>query len=111
MASNPSTDTQVSPHNPPTLPPSKLTCPKTSYTKATRAELAQEYDEAFRLYIKAAEGFIHLSRGSADDADKVRWKKEAGKALERAERIKCVKGQSGLRGVEVNFWSDGTQMP
>jgi hypothetical protein len=85
-------------------------CPfiiKASYTKAARAELAQDYAEALRLYIKATEGFLHLSRGSADDTEKARWKKEAGKALERAERIKGVKGQGGLRG-EVDFWSDGT---
>jgi hypothetical protein len=82
-----------------------------SYTKASRAELAEDYDEAFGLYIKAAEGFLYLSRGSVDDASSARWKKEAGKALERAERIKGVKGQSGLRGVEVDFWSDGTCVP
>lgn len=82
-----------------------------SYIKASRAELAEDYDEAFRLYIKAAEGFLYLSRGSLDDASSTRWKKDAGKALERAERIKGVKGQSGLRGVEVDFWSDGTCVP
>lgn len=80
--------------------------PQTLYTQATHAELAQDYDDAFRLYIKAAEGFLHLSR-SADDSAKSRWKKEAGRALERAERIKGVRSQSELRTVEVDYWSDG----
>ncbi|KIM82477.1 hypothetical protein PILCRDRAFT_463625 [Piloderma croceum F 1598] len=90
---------------------SSNTDPQTSYTKASRAELARDYDEAFRLYIKAAEGFLHLSRGNVDDTRKAQWKKEAGKALERAERIKSVKGRDGLRGVEVDIWSDGTCTP
>jgi hypothetical protein len=63
------------------------------------------------LYIKAAEGFLHLSRGNIDDARKTQWMKEARKALERAEKIKTVKGQYGLKGVEVDIWSDGTCVP
>jgi hypothetical protein len=43
-----------------------------------------------------------------DENRKAQCKKEAGKALERAERIKGVKGQDGLRGVEVDIWSNGT---
>jgi calpain-7 len=59
------------------------------------------------LYIKAAEGFLHLSRGTEEEACKARSKKEAAKALERAEKIKDVKGKNGLRDVEVDIWSDG----
>jgi hypothetical protein len=62
------------------------------------------------LYVKAAEGFLHLFQGTTEDAGKTRWKKEAEKALERAGKIKGVKGQSGLRGVELDFWSHGAQM-
>ncbi|KAF8807060.1 hypothetical protein BYT27DRAFT_7242680 [Phlegmacium glaucopus] len=58
-------------------------------SKAAKAEFAKEYDQAFRLYIKAAESFLHLSRSSAQsDQIKQQWKASASKALERAERIK-----------------------
>ncbi|KAF8627516.1 hypothetical protein AX15_004392 [Amanita polypyramis BW_CC] len=61
-----------------------------TYTKATQAELAKNYDAAFRLYIKAAEGYLHLSRlsGTAGEAQKTKWKASATRALERAEKIK-----------------------
>lgn len=81
--------------------------PQTLYTQATQAELAQDYDEAFRLYIRAAEGFLHLSRGSINHSAKSHSKKEAGRALERAEMIKSVKRQGELRTVEVDYWSEG----
>ena len=55
-------------------------------SKAAKAEFAKEYDQAFRLYIKAAESFLHLSRQS--DKTKQQCKANASKALERAERIK-----------------------
>lgn len=58
-------------------------------SKAAKAEFAKEYDQAFRLYIKAAESFLHLSRSSTQpDKIKQQWKASASKALERAERIK-----------------------
>ena len=58
-------------------------------SKAAKAEYAKEYDQAFRLYIKAAESFLYLSR-SVTQSDKTnqQWKANASKALERAERIK-----------------------
>lgn len=62
-----------------------------SYAKAAKAELSQDWDAAFRLYVKATEGFLHLSRISADDGARKRFKASAGKALERAEKIKAVK--------------------
>ncbi|CAK5284399.1 unnamed protein product [Mycena citricolor] len=60
------------------------------HAKAVKTEFAQDYDAAFRLYIKAAESFLHLSRAAAREEDKVKWKGSAKKALERAERIKAV---------------------
>ena len=63
-------------------------CQMTS-SKAAKAEFAKEYNQAFRLYIKAAESFLHLSRsGAQSDKSKQQWKANASKALERAERIK-----------------------
>ncbi|KIK69012.1 hypothetical protein GYMLUDRAFT_53518 [Collybiopsis luxurians FD-317 M1] len=59
------------------------------YSRATRSELARDYDSAFRLYVKAAESFIHLSSSpSATERDKSQWNNNANRALERAERIK-----------------------
>lgn len=84
--------------------------PQTLYTQATHAELAQNYDEAFRLYVRAAEGFLHLSRINVDNSVKSCWKKEAGRALERAEKIKGMKCQGRLRTVEIDYWSDGASM-
>ncbi|KAF8962724.1 hypothetical protein BDZ97DRAFT_1702205 [Flammula alnicola] len=58
-------------------------------SKASKAEFAKDYDQAFRLYIKAAESYLHLSRSSiATDKCKQQWKTSAAKALERAEKIK-----------------------
>lgn len=64
-------------------------CQMTS-SKAAKAEFAKEYDQAFRLYIKAAESFLHLSRSGGTQSDKIKQqlKANASKALERAERIK-----------------------
>jgi len=59
------------------------------HSKASQAEFAKDYDQAFRLYIKAAESFLHLSRlTNATEANKQRWKTAASKALARAELIK-----------------------
>jgi calpain-7 len=60
-----------------------------THGKAAKAEFAKDYDQAFRLYVKAAEAFLHLSRSaSATDKKKLQWKTSAAKALERAEIIK-----------------------
>ncbi|KAF8328978.1 hypothetical protein F5887DRAFT_1082791 [Amanita rubescens] len=61
---------------------------ETTYSKATEAELAKNYDAAFRLYIKSANGYLHLSRSAPSDVQKEKWKSSASKALERAEKIK-----------------------
>lgn len=97
------------------MAPSTSADSQTFYTKGTQAEIAKNYDEALRYYIKSAEGFLHLSRTAATARDTVAsgsWKKEAGKALQRAERIKTTKGKeggssSGLKGIEVDHWSEG----
>ncbi|KAM6502958.1 hypothetical protein JOM56_002935 [Amanita muscaria] len=65
---------------------------ETTYRKATQAELAKNYDTAFRLYITSAEGYLHLGRSvaGASEAQKNKWKEAADKALGRAEKIKSV---------------------
>ncbi|THH18691.1 hypothetical protein EW146_g2354 [Bondarzewia mesenterica] len=59
------------------------------YARATNSELNKDLDAAFRLYIDAAKAFLHLSRSSSDDKSRAKWKANAGKALERAEKIKA----------------------
>ncbi|THV06173.1 cysteine proteinase [Dendrothele bispora CBS 962.96] len=59
------------------------------YTKATQAELAKDFDNAYRLYIKAAELFLHLS-GSTSDDTKSKWNSSARRSLERAEKLNAV---------------------
>ncbi|KAF7297900.1 Calpain catalytic domain-containing protein [Mycena chlorophos] len=59
------------------------------YAKAVKAEYNKELDNAFRLYVKAAETFLHLGRAIDNQRDKAKHKASAGKALERAERIKA----------------------
>lgn len=56
--------------------------------KATKAEIAKEYDVAFRQYLKAADLFLHLTRTNPEDKKRDRWNTEASKALQRAEKIK-----------------------
>ncbi|KAF5317385.1 hypothetical protein D9611_003702 [Ephemerocybe angulata] len=70
----------------------------TIYSKATKAELSRQFNQAFQHYIKAAELYLHLSRseGSAEK-DKVKWKASAQKALDRAERIKSFAEKSTAR--------------
>ena len=59
------------------------------YNKATKEELARNYDQAFGLYIKATEVFLHLSRSATQqEREKANWKANAQRALERAEKIK-----------------------
>ncbi|KAG6836478.1 hypothetical protein H0H93_007647 [Arthromyces matolae] len=62
-----------------------------TYSKAAKAELSRDYDVAFRLYVKAAELYLNLSRTHSDDGQlqTAKWKANAGKALQRAEKIKA----------------------
>ncbi|KIM39736.1 hypothetical protein M413DRAFT_446644 [Hebeloma cylindrosporum] len=60
-----------------------------AYSKASKAEFSRDYDQAFRLYLQAADYFLHLVRSSAtSEKSKQEWKGTAAKALERAEKIK-----------------------
>ncbi|KAL1730986.1 hypothetical protein EV714DRAFT_283704 [Schizophyllum commune] len=56
-----------------------------------KAELAQDYDLAFKLYIQAAEQYLHRSRlSSQSEKLKELLKANARKCMERAEKIKSV---------------------
>ncbi|KAI0645166.1 hypothetical protein C8Q79DRAFT_756199 [Trametes meyenii] len=66
------------------------------YNKATNAEVTKDYDKAFRLYVKAAEQYLSLSRHTSDDRLRAQYRSQATKAMERAERIKAVKQDSSL---------------
>ncbi|KAI0821140.1 hypothetical protein BC629DRAFT_1435043 [Irpex lacteus] len=65
--------------------------PQALYVKATKLELEGNFDRAFQLYIKCAEEQLRLSRLSNNAAVRDRHKSEAGKALERAEKIRSKK--------------------
>ncbi|KAJ7099454.1 hypothetical protein B0H15DRAFT_771653, partial [Mycena belliarum] len=90
---------------------------KSTYAKAVKAEFAKDYDTAFRLYIKAAEAFLHLSRAVDRERDKPKWKTCAGKALERAEKIKAFvekssdpsRSEARLTPVGVDYFSPHEQ--
>ena len=60
------------------------------YSKATKAELARHYDQAYESYVRAAELFLHLSRSAqaASEKDRSKWKGNVQRALDRAEKIK-----------------------
>jgi calpain-7 len=72
--------------------------------RATKAELNKEWDEAFQLYAKAAEDFLHISRTAATERRRSECKAQAGTALQRAERIKEAKGD--LAPVTMNPFSE-----
>ena len=62
--------------------------------KATLAEINGDYNEAFRLYITAAQSYLRLVRGEVGvvgEAARKSLTKEASRCLERAERIKAAK--------------------
>lgn len=75
------------------------------YNKAAKAELERDYDRAFRLYIKAAEGFLYLDRSATEQAFRTACKSEAAKALERAEKLKAVR--QNLTPVVADSLSEG----
>ncbi|KAL1744851.1 hypothetical protein HDZ31DRAFT_37779, partial [Schizophyllum fasciatum] len=61
------------------------------HNKAMKAELAKEYDRAFKLYIQAAEQYLHRSRtDQQSDKLKEQLRANARKCMERAEKIKGV---------------------
>ena len=61
---------------------------KTLYTTATKAEFSGDLDKAFKLYIKAAEQFLHLGTTTSNVASRDKCKSEAAKCLDRAEKIR-----------------------
>lgn len=72
------------------------------YTRAARAEHSSDFSTAFRLYLSAADAFLHLSRSeSLNLAFQTRCKASAAKALERAEKIKKASERPGA-GFEVD---------
>ncbi|RXW16410.1 hypothetical protein EST38_g9440 [Candolleomyces aberdarensis] len=74
---------------------SEIADAEANYAKATRAELSRRFNEAFKHYIKAAELFLHLSRSpKSTEKDKAKWKSNAQKALDRAEKIKAFTEKS-----------------
>jgi hypothetical protein len=92
---------------------------QTTYTKGTRAELARDYDQAFRLYVNAAAAFLHLSKTftysskpsatiTARDAQmRDKCKQDAKRCMDRAERIKANRPASELRPVMRNVYDEG----
>ncbi|GBE80774.1 Calpain-like protease palB/RIM13 [Sparassis crispa] len=79
-----------------------------TYAKAAKAELEKDLDRAFRLYIKAAEGFLYISQYAADSSLRTTSRNEAAKALERAEKIKLIR--QDLTPVIKNHFSDQEQI-
>ncbi|RDB24959.1 Calpain-like protease palB/RIM13 [Hypsizygus marmoreus] len=73
-----------------------------NYSKAAKAELAKDYNLAFGLYVKSAELYLHISRSNhAHEVDRSKWKANAGKALQRAEKIKAfVDSQRGVSSTQ-----------
>ncbi len=65
--------------------------PQDSYHKGAVAELAKDFNKAFRMYVKATEQYLLLSNGTADTKLRSLYKAEATKSLERAEKIKAIK--------------------
>ncbi|KIM64021.1 hypothetical protein SCLCIDRAFT_116338, partial [Scleroderma citrinum Foug A] len=64
--------------------------------RAARAEHSSDFSTAFRLYLSAADAFLHLSRSeSLNLAFQTRCKASAAKALERAEKIKRASERPG----------------
>ncbi|GAA5965022.1 hypothetical protein JCM8115_005686 [Rhodotorula mucilaginosa] len=57
-------------------------------TRATKLELARDYDAAFRTYLAAAQTYMFLLRHTTDAEIKHRIRTVSGKLVERAEKIK-----------------------
>jgi calpain-7 len=79
------------------------------YSKATKAELENDWDQACTLYVKSAASYLHLSRTTTDEKLRTRCKANASRALERAEKIKMKKRD--LTPVAVDPFSIGMYVP
>jgi hypothetical protein len=60
-------------------------------TKAAKAELAGNYDTAFKFNIDAAQTYLYLTRNTTNEGTKAQLRAVSAKVLERAERIKQAK--------------------
>ncbi|KAF9788172.1 hypothetical protein BJ322DRAFT_1217334 [Thelephora terrestris] len=81
--------------------------PEAVYVKATKAELARDWDLAFKLYLSAAEDFIHLKSTTGDSKVKSHADSRAAIALQRAEKIKSI--HRDLTPVVRNAFSEQSQ--
>lgn len=76
---------------------------QTLYTRAANLELSSDFSSAFRLYLAAADAFLHISRSELlSPILHTRCKAHAQKALDRAEKIKKASEKPGAR-VEVSI--------
>ncbi|KAH7907349.1 hypothetical protein BJ138DRAFT_1160375 [Hygrophoropsis aurantiaca] len=78
-----------------------------TYARAAKYELERNWNQAFRLYIQAVETYLHLSRTGTDPNLREKCKASAGKALERAEKIKSAKRE--LAPVSTAHFSEHQQ--
>ena len=104
MAPKPfSTPQDVEVRSQPTISPRKINQvhAQICYGKAAKAELEQDWNKAFHLYVTAAEGFLHFSRLNPDSTS---LRDRCNKALSRAERIKAHKGD--ITPVAINRFSE-----
>ena len=74
--------------------------------KAKIKELAGDHNAAFKLYVTAAQDFLHLSKVLQDEKERARCKQAASTALVRAEKIKAFKND-GLKPLARDFFSEG----
>ncbi|KAG6335832.1 hypothetical protein ID866_3268 [Astraeus odoratus] len=72
------------------------------YNRAAKSELSSDFSTAFRLYLSAADSFLHLTRSEPlNPAFHARCKAQAAKSLERAEKIKKASERPGA-GIEID---------
>ncbi|OJT10574.1 hypothetical protein TRAPUB_12910 [Trametes pubescens] len=93
---------------PPATPEATPQEAEAQYSKAANAELAKDYDRAFRQYAEAAKQFLLLSRQATEGRLRTHYRNQAGKALERAERIKAVRRD--VRPVAKDEFSEGNHL-
>ncbi|TFK50844.1 cysteine proteinase [Heliocybe sulcata] len=78
-----------------------------TYARATKAEVEQNWDLAFKLYVRAVELYLHASRTATENVSRAEYKAQAAKALNRAEKIKALKRD--LAPVPVDRFSEQQQ--
>ena len=78
------------------------------YTKASRAELERSYDDAFSLYVRAAQSYLYWAKNDPNARARERCKQEAKKCLDRAELIKRSKKE--LKPLAKDPFSHGNML-